>query len=152
MRAAIKHGGYVRFFDPQSGYLRSADAARFIPEDVKSMVPAASLPVLKAKFYGAAGNERVGSYHTIFEVLEENGPNPNVPEQEILWGRRVRLRLFGTELYVTLRPRDDATPQSRDGDASQSSTAAMEVPILSITPPDGTKEPESDLADVGALS
>jgi len=145
MRAAIKHGGFVRFFDPQSGYLRSADLALLIP-DPKSSVVAANLPFLKAKHYGAQNNERVGSYHTIFEVLEESGPNPNVPEQEILWGRRCRLRLFGTDYFVTLRPREDAAPQQHPG--LSDSSAPSGVPVLEVTPPEGASDPDTEISDV----
>src|SRR5690606_3620709 len=76
-------------------------------------------PPVKAKNYGPLTNDSVLSYHTIFEVLEESGPNPSTPEGEILWGRRLRFRLYGTEYFLCMRPREDIsqsmlTPKSGD--------------------------------------
>lgn len=81
--------------------------AGFTQDENAPVVPGSTLPPVKAKNYGSVMNDSVLSYHTIFEVLEESGPNPSTPEGEVLWGRRLRFRLYGTDYFLCMRPRDD---------------------------------------------
>lgn len=90
-RAALKHGSLLRLCDAEAGYLRAPPGCRpAIPG--QAAPPAATYPPLKARSFGAQGNELVASYGTIFEVLDEATSASQPPasqDEEITWNRPV---------------------------------------------------------------
>ncbi len=110
---SLKQGSKIRLCHPNAGYLQGSDSKSDVIRDSRSQSMISSQPTSSAfgpsvvcKFYhgGRASGDAILSYSTVWVVeLPEGAESMDL---DVTWSKPIRLRLFGTALYLTVKTQD----------------------------------------------